>query len=51
MQVPDLGHEVYVHVVVFTLNRSFYPMTAAVHPGSVLILHPKIYLVQILWSD
>ena len=26
--------------VVFTLNRSFYP-TTSVHPGSVLIFHPR----------
>ena len=27
-------------VVVFTLNRSFYP-TTSVHPVSVLLLHPR----------
>ena len=36
-------------VVVFTLNRSFYPTTSAVHPVSVLILHPRE--MQILWSQ
>ena len=31
-----------VIVVVFTLNRSFYQRhTSAVHPVSVLILHPR----------
>ena len=29
-----------VVAVVFTLNRSFYPTTSAVHPVSVLVLHP-----------
>ena len=38
-----------VIVVVFTLNRSFYPTTPAVHPVSVLILHPRE--IQILWSQ
>ena len=28
-----------VVVVVFTLNRSFYPTATAVHPVSVLIIH------------
>ena len=36
-------------VVVFTLHRSFYPTTSAVHPVSVLILHPRE--MQILWSQ
>ena len=35
--------------VVFTLNRSFYPTTSAVHPVSVLILHPRE--IQIMWSQ
>ena len=35
-------------VVVFALNRSFYP-TSAVHPVSVLILHPR--KIQIITSD
>ena len=30
-----------LRVVVFTLNRSFYPTTSAVHPVSVLILYPR----------
>ena len=30
-----------VVVVVFTLNRSFYPTTSAVLPVSFLILHPR----------
>ena len=28
-------------VVVFTLNRTFYPTTSAVPPVSFLILHPR----------
>ena len=38
-------------VVVFTLNRSFYPTTsaAAVPPVSFLILHPRE--IQVLWSQ
>ena len=36
-----------VVVVVFAFYRSFYP-TSAVHPVSVLILHPRE--IQILWS-
>ena len=40
---------VVVVVVVFTLKRSFYPTTSAVHPVSFLILHPRE--IQILWSD
>ena len=28
-------------VVVFTLNRSFYPTTSAAHPVPVMILHPS----------
>ena len=37
-------------VVVFTLNRSFYPTTSsAIQAVSVLILHPRE--IQILWSD
>ena len=38
-----------VVVVVFTLNRYFYPTTLAVHPVSVLILHPRE--IQIMWSQ
>ena len=38
---------VVVVVVVFTLNRSFYPTTPAVPPVSFLILHPRE--IQILW--
>ena len=39
-----------VIVVVFTLNRSFYQRhTSAVHPVSVLILHPRE--TKILWSQ
>ena len=40
---------VVVVVVVFTLKRSFYPTTSAVHPVSFLILHPRE--IQILWSQ
>ena len=36
-------------VVVFTLNRSFYPTTSAVPPVSFLILHPRE--IQIMWSQ
>ena len=36
-------------VVVFALNRSFYPTTSAVHPVSVLILHSSE--IQLLWSQ
>ena len=32
---------VVVVVVVFTLNRSFYPSTSVVRPLSALILHPR----------
>ena len=39
----------YVVIVVFTLNRSFYPTTSAVPPVSFLILDPRE--IQILWSD
>ena len=35
--------------VVFTLNRTFYPTTSAVHPVSVLILHPRE--IQIMRSQ
>ena len=38
-----------VAVVVFTLNRSFYPTTLAVPPVSFLILRPRE--IQILWSQ
>ena len=38
-----------VVVVVFTLNRSFYPTTSAVPPVSVLILHPRE--IQFIWSQ
>ena len=34
---------VVVVVVVFTLNRSFYPTTSALPPVSFLIIHPKRY--------
>ena len=36
------------HVVVFTLNRSFYP-ASSVHPVSVLIPYPREILI--LWSQ
>ena len=36
-------------VVVFTLNRSFYPTTSAVPPVSFVILHPRG--IQIMWSQ
>ena len=39
----------WVVVVVFTLNRSFYPTTSAVPPVSFLILHPRE--IQIMWSQ
>ena len=45
---------VVVAVVVFTLNRSFYPTTSAVPPMSYLILHPREipwYQVLIMWSQ
>ena len=42
-----VGQKAFV-VVVFTLNRSFYPTTSAVPPVSFLILHPRE--IQILWS-
>ena len=51
MDQPQDGHRktaVVVVVVVFTLNRSFYLTTSAVHPVSVLILHPTE--IQVLWS-
>ena len=35
--------------IVFTLNRSFYPTSSAVHPVSVLRLNPRE--IQILWSQ
>ena len=38
-----------VVVVVFTLNRSFYPTTPAVPPVSFLILHPRE--INIPWSQ
>ena len=38
-----------VVVVVFALNRSFYPTTSAVPPVSFLILHPGD--IQIMWSQ
>ena len=38
-----------VVVVVFTLNRSFYPTTSPVPPVPFLILHPRE--LQILWSQ
>ena len=38
-----------VVVVAFTYYRSSYPTTSAVHPVSVLILHPRE--MQILWSQ
>ena len=38
----DPKHDDYLHVVVvFTLNRSFYPTTSVVPPVSLLILHPR----------
>ena len=40
---------VVIVVVVFTLNRSFYPTTLAVPPVSVLFPHPRE--IHILWSD
>ena len=40
---------VVVVVVVFTLNRSFYPATSAVPPVSFLIIRPRE--IQILWSQ
>ena len=40
---------VAIVVVVFTLNRAFYPTSSAVHPVSVLILHPRE--IQIMWSQ
>ena len=36
-------------VVVFTLNRSFYPTISAVNPVPVLILHPRE--IQTMWSQ
>ena len=39
---------VVVVVVVFTLNRSFYPTIRAVPPVSFLTLHPKE--IQSIWS-
>ena len=36
-------------VVVFTLNRTFYPTSSAVPPVSFLILHPKE--IQFVWSQ
>ena len=38
---PDYSSYSYRDVVVFTLNRCFYPTTSAVPPVSVLILHPR----------
>ena len=35
--------------VVFTLNRSFYPVTSAVPPVSLLILHPRE--IKITWTQ
>ena len=43
------GHNVVI-AVVFTSNRSFYPTTSsAVHPVSVLILHPRE--IRLVWSQ
>ena len=36
-------------VVVFALNRPFYPTTSAVTPVSFLILHPRE--IKILWPQ
>ena len=44
----DHGYNIPV-VVVFTLNRSFYPRTSPVPPVSLLILHPRE--IQIMWSQ
>ena len=43
------SYVVVVVVVVFKLDRSFYPTTSAVPPVSFLILHPRE--TQIMWSD
>ena len=55
MDEPHYGYRktavvvvVVVVVVVFTLNRSSYPTTSAVHPVSVLTLRPRE--IQITWS-
>ena len=39
--VPGMVYFIAVVVVVFTLNRSFYPTTSAIPPVSFLILHPR----------
>ena len=39
--MPWRRNELVVVVVVFTLNRSFYPMTSAIPAVPVLILHPR----------
>ena len=36
-------------VVVFTVNLSFYYPISAVHPVSVLVIHPRE--IQIMWSQ
>ena len=41
MRAEVLQFAVVVVVVVFTLHRSFYPTTSAVHPVSFLILHRR----------
>ena len=48
MHIHLLCVYVVIFVLVFTLNRSFYP-TSAVPPVTVLILHPKE--IQIMWSQ
>ena len=40
-----------IHVVVFTLNRSFYPTTPAVSPVSFLILHPRETQIMLSHSE